>query len=55
MLWFKTVTAGFTGLQMLGDLKVNFKCLGSFSLDPKDIRVPGMEATWNFAKGTGLL
>ena len=29
--------------------------LGSFFLDPKDIRVLGIGATWNFAKGTGLL
>jgi hypothetical protein len=29
--------------------------LGSFFLDPEDIRVLGMEAIWNFAKGTGLL
>jgi hypothetical protein len=29
--------------------------LGSFFLDPEDIRVLGMGASWNFAKGTGLL
>jgi hypothetical protein len=29
--------------------------LGSFFLDPKDIRKQGMGAIWNFAKGTGLL
>ena len=29
--------------------------LGSFFLDPEDIRVLGMGAIWNFAKGTGLL
>ena len=27
--------------------------LGSFFLDPEDIRVLGMGAIWNFAKGTG--
>ena len=27
----------------------------SFFLDPEDIRVLGMGAIWNFAKGTGLL
>jgi hypothetical protein len=29
--------------------------LGSFFLDPEDIRVLGVAAIWNFAKGTGLL
>jgi hypothetical protein len=29
--------------------------LGSFFLDPEDIRVLGMGAIWSFAKGTGLL
>jgi hypothetical protein len=29
--------------------------LGSFFLDPEDIRELGMRAIWNFAKGTGLL
>jgi hypothetical protein len=29
--------------------------LGSFFLDPEDIRVLGVGAIWNFAKGTGLL
>jgi len=29
--------------------------LGSFFLDPEDIRVLVMGAIWNFAKGTGLL
>jgi hypothetical protein len=29
--------------------------LGSFFLDPEDIRVIGMGAIWNVAKGTGLL
>ena len=29
--------------------------LGSFFLDPEDIRVLDMGAIWNFAKGTGLL
>jgi hypothetical protein len=29
--------------------------LGSFFLDPEDIRVLGLGAIWNFAKGTGLL
>ena len=31
------------------------KYLGSFFLDPEDLRVLGMGAIWNFAKGTGLL
>ena len=29
--------------------------LGSFFLDPEDIRVLRVEAIWNFVKGTGLL
>ena len=29
--------------------------LGSFFLDPEDIRVLVMGAVWNYAKGTGLL
>jgi hypothetical protein len=29
--------------------------LSSFFLDPEDIKELGMEAIWNFAKGTGLL
>ena len=29
--------------------------LGSLFLDPEDIRELGVEAIWNFAKGTGLL
>jgi hypothetical protein len=31
------------------------KYLGSFLLDPEDIRKLGKGAIWNFAKGTGLL
>jgi hypothetical protein len=30
-------------------------CLGSFFLEPEDIRELGVGAIWNFAKGTGLL
>jgi hypothetical protein len=30
------------------------KYLGSFFLDPENIRVPGMGAIWNCVKGTGL-
>jgi hypothetical protein len=29
--------------------------LGYFFLDPEDVRVLGVGAIWNFAKGTGLL
>jgi hypothetical protein len=31
------------------------KHLGSFFLNPEDIRVLGVAAIWNFAKGTRLL
>jgi hypothetical protein len=34
---------------------LRYTYLGSFFLDPEDIRVLGMGAIWNFAKGTGLL
>jgi hypothetical protein len=34
---------------------VRQRYLGSFFLDPEDIRMLGVEAIWNFAKGTGLL
>jgi len=34
---------------------LRYTYLGSFLLDPEDIRVLGMEAIWNFGKGTGLL
>jgi len=36
-------------------VSLRFTYLGSFFLDPQDIRVLGMGAIWNFAKGTGLL
>jgi len=32
-----------------------YDVLGSFFLYQEDIRLLGMEAIWNFAKGTGLL
>jgi len=34
---------------------LRYTYLGSLFLDPEDIRVLGMGAIWNFAKGTGLL
>jgi len=34
---------------------LRYKHLGSFFLDPENIRVLGVEAIWNFVKGTGLL
>jgi hypothetical protein len=34
---------------------LRYTYLGSFFLDPENIRVLGMGAIWNFAKGTGLL
>ena len=34
---------------------LRYTYLGSFCLDPEDIRVLGMGVIWNFAKGTGLL
>jgi len=39
--------------EALASLRCTYLC--SFFLDPKDIRVLGMGATWNFAKGSGLL
>jgi hypothetical protein len=34
---------------------LRYTYLGSFFLDPEDIRVLGIGAIWNFAKGKGLL
>jgi len=34
---------------------LRYTYMGSFFLDPEDIRVIVMGAIWNFAKGTGLL
>ena len=34
---------------------LRYTYLGSFFLEPEDIRVLGMGAIWNFAKETGLL
>jgi len=34
---------------------LRYTYLGSFFLDPEDIRVLGMGAIWNFTKGTGFL
>ena len=34
---------------------LRYTYLGSFFLDPEEIRKLGMRAIWNFAKGTGLL
>jgi len=39
--------------EVLASLRYTY--LGSFFLDPEDIRVLGMGAIWNFDKGTGLL
>jgi len=38
--------------EALGSLRHRY--LGSFFLDPEDIRMLGVGAIWNFAKGTGL-
>jgi hypothetical protein len=34
---------------------LRYKHLGSFFLDPEDIRELGIGAIWSFDKGTGLL
>jgi len=34
---------------------LRYKYLGSFILDPEDIRKLSIGVIWNFAKGTGLL
>jgi len=39
--------------EVLASLKHAY--LGSFFLDPEDIRELGMGVIWNFPKGTGLL
>jgi hypothetical protein len=48
-----------TSVHVLGDCEalasLRYTNMGSFFLDPEDIRVLGMGAIWNFGKGTGLL
>jgi len=48
-----------TSVHILGECKalasLRHRYLGSFFLDPEDIRMLGVEAIWSFAKGTGLL
>jgi len=39
--------------EALASLKHTY--LGSFFLDPEDIRMLGVGSIWNFGKGTGLL
>jgi len=41
--------------EALTSLRHTYVYLGSFFLDPEDIKVLGVGAIWNFAKGTGLL
>ena len=46
-------------LHILGEcealVSLRHRYLGSFFLDPEDIRMIGVGAIWNFAKGIGLL
>jgi len=48
-----------TSVHILGECEVLVslwhRYLGSFFLDPEDIRMLVVGAVWNFAKGTGLL
>jgi len=48
-----------TSVHILGECvalaSLRHRYLGSFFLDPEDIRMLGVGAIWNFAKGTGLL
>ena len=55
----KCGTEGETSVHILCECEAlaspRHKYLGSFFLDPEDIRVLGMRAIWNFIKGKGLL
>jgi len=48
-----------TSIHILGECEtlasLRHMYLGSFFLDPKDIRMLGVRAIWNFPKGTGFL
>jgi len=48
-----------TSVHILGECEdlasFRHRYLGSFFLDPEDIRMLGVGAIWSFAKGTGLL
>jgi len=56
---FKCGTGEETSVHILGECEalasLRHMYLGSFFLDPEDIRMVGVGAIWNFAKGTGLL
>jgi hypothetical protein len=55
----KCGTEGETQVHILCECEELASCrytyLGSFFLDPEDIRELGIGANWNFPKGTGLL
>jgi hypothetical protein len=57
----KSGTEEETSVHILGEcetfasLRYTRMYLGSFFLDPEDIRVIGVGAIWNFVKETGLL
>jgi hypothetical protein len=55
----KCVTEEETSVHILCECEalasLGYTYLGSFFLDLEEIRVLGMGAIWNFAKGTGLL
>jgi hypothetical protein len=42
----------FVSVQLLASLRHTY--LGSFFLDPQDIKSLNLGANWNFSKGTGL-
>jgi len=48
-------TSGHSLCECEALVSLRYTYLGSFFLDPEDIRVLDMGATWNFAEGTGLL
>jgi len=55
----KCSTEEETSVHILGECEalasLRHRYLGSFFLDPEDIRMLRVGANWNFAKGTGLL
>jgi hypothetical protein len=51
--WEGNLSPHFVWVWGLGLTQVSY--LGSFFLDLEDVRILGMRAIWNFAKGTGLV
>ena len=51
----RSIIGGDLNLPYVDLASLRHQYLGSFFLDPEDIRVLGVGAIWNLIKGTGLL